>query len=484
MTRAGFLVVLLAVASLRCGGGDAAHDAIGPTDAVSDEAAGVDAVEVHDAVLDAPAMPIPVCGLTSHAWLPFEGMGEVVAVEALPQYSYKKEMLAALLAGVGYADAFEARYDVAVLRVRYMTQDRGVRREATAAVGLPIPEGDEVVAATPTLVLHGTAGFTDPCAPSRGKDGPLAVAVFATQGQVAVAPDYLGLASMGAPSEMPHPYLVAEATAVASWDALRAAVGLLPEHAPALILSSQVLLFGGSQGGHAVLFVDRYAPHYAPEFEVLASVPLTAPADMLGETRAALEAYGPPTEALSAALVSLARWYGLEARLGEVLHDEAPFFYATAVKAMMDATDDCTIDVEELGVSAISDVFQPGFVAAVQAGTWEGFEDWRCVLAENSLPTTSVPRANDAPMFPLLSGNDELVNIAAERAAHVVMCEQGYELTQLECVGARHTEGPAWGVLEIFGWMTDRLAGEPLGPTCQHPAPVCCQGSPAETCTP
>lgn len=180
MVRAGFLFVLLAVASLRCGGGDAAHDAIEPTDAVSDEAAGVDAAEVHDAVLDAPAMPIPVCGLTSHAWLPFEGMGEVIAVEALPQYSYKKEML--------------------------------------------------------------------------------------------------------------------------------------------------------------------------------------------------------------------------------------------------DATDDCTIDVEELGVSALSDVFHPGFVAAVQAGTWEGFEDWRCVLAENSLPTTSVPRANDAPMFPLLSGNDELVNIAAERAAHVVMC--------------------------------------------------------------
>lgn len=483
MTRVGLFVVLVAFATLRCGGDDAAHDAVPPLDAVDDGAAPADAADAPDAGPDAPAMPVPVCGLAAHAWLPLSGMGEVVAVEALPQYSYKKEVLAALAGQVGYGDVLVAAYDVQVLRMRYVTQDRGVAREATAIVGLPVPEADEALTATAALVLHGSTGFSDACAPGLGKDGPLAVAVFATQGQVAVAPDYLGMVSMGAPSQMPHPYLVAEPTALASWDALRAAVRLLPEHGPRLTLDPRVLLFGGSQGGHAVLFVDRYAPHYAPEFQVLASAALTAPGDLVGEARAAVSTFGPPTEAFSAALVALGSWYGLGDRLGEVLRDEPPQAFATSLVTLMDGGA-CGLDLGDLGATDLDDVFQPAFRAAVTAGTWAGFEDWRCLLAENSLPTTSVPRANDAPMLALLSSADELVNNPVEHAAHAVMCEQGYELTELECQGARHTQGPAWGVREIFGWMADRLAGAPLGPTCQHPAPVCCQGSPAEVCTP
>jgi hypothetical protein len=493
MRRLLVALSLVILSLLRCASGDATPDAVDaldvpgegalPSDGLGDLDAGRDA---RDADAIAPvAMPVPVCGLASHAWLPFDGMGALVSVEPQPTYSYKKELLKAMAGQFGYADVLDARYDVAMYRVRYVTQDRGVTREATATVGLPVPEAGQAVTVMAALILHGTCGFADPCAPSRGKDGPLAAAVFATQGQIAVAPDYLGMASTGAPSGMPHPYLVGEATAIASWDALRAAERLLPDQAPGVTLDPRVLLFGGSQGGHAALFVDRYAPWYAPEFEVLASAALTAPADLIGETDAAVRTFGPPTEALSAALMALARWYGLDDRIGEVLRDEAPGHYATTLRNVMDATGgECSLDLDDLGAHSLDDVFQPGFVEAVKAGTWAGYEDWRCLLAENSITTTSVPRANDTPTLSVLSGADELEAIPAERAARVTMCEQGYDLTEIECQGASHTQGMAWDVVEIFGWMADRLAGKPLTDACTHPEPTCCAGSPAEVCVP
>ena len=487
-----WLVVLLSL--LQCSSGDATPDAVDALDVPGEGTLPSDGLGDLDAGRDAPdadalapvAMPVPVCGLPSHAWLPVDGMGEVVSFEALPEYSYKKAVLKALAAGAGYADVLDARYDVATWRVRYVTQDRGVRREATAIVGLPVVTNDDgPLVAHAVLALHGTCGFADPCAPSRSKDGPLAAAVFATQGQIAVAPDYLGMAGTGAPSEVPHPYLVGEATAVATWDALRAAVLLAIDHSSGISFDGRVLLFGGSQGGHAALFVDRYAPWYAPEFEVLASAALTAPADLIGETDAAVRTFGPSTEALSAALLSLSRWYGLEDRIAEVLRDEAPNRYATTLRAVMDATGgECSLDLEALGAHSLDDVFQPGFVAAVTSGTWTSYEDWRCLLAENSITTTSVLRANDTPTLSVLSGADELEAIPAERAARVTMCEQGYDLTEVECQGASHTEGLAWDVVEIFGWMADRLAGKPQVDACTHPAPTCCAGSPAEVCTP
>jgi len=484
-------VMALAIAS--CGARDATLDALDTPDAAGEGTAPADVPVDLDATFDAieadavapTVMPVPVCGLAPHAWLPLADMGALVSVEPLPTYSYKKELLAAMAGQLGYADVLDARYDVAMFRVRYVTQDRGVTREATAAVGLPVPEAGETLAAPAALVLHGTCGFADPCAPSRGKDGPLAAAVFTTRGLIAVAPDYLGMASAGEPSEIPHPYLVGEATAIASWDALRAAVRLLPDQAPAVTLDARVVLFGGSQGGHAALFVDRYAPWYAPEFAMLASAPLTAPADLIGETDAAVRTFGPPTEALSAALLALSRWYGLDDRVAEVLRDEAPGYYASTLRATMDAADGaCSLDLEALGATSVGDVFQAGFVEAVKAGTWAGYEDWRCLLAENSIITTSVPRANDTPTLSVLSGADELEAIPAERAARVTMCAQGYDLTEIECVGASHTQGMAWDVVEIFGWLNDRLAGKPQTDACTHPAPKCCAGSPAEVCVP
>ena len=144
------------------------------------------------------------------------------------------------------------------------------------------------------LVLHGTSGFNDTCAPTLGmttgdyegfdSDLGILMALYASFGFVTVFPDYIGLKSLGGPTGFMHPYLVAEPTAIASLDAVRAASKLLATTGTS---TGDVVVLGGSQGGHAAAFVNRYAPHYAPEMTIRGSVWDVPPTDMMEQTRAA-----------------------------------------------------------------------------------------------------------------------------------------------------------------------------------------------------
>src|SRR5690606_3781338 len=93
----------------------------------------------------------------------------------------------------------------------------------------------------------------------------LFAALLASYGYVAVAPDYLGLKNYGDPTGFLNPALVGQPTAVASIDAVRAALRLEPEERGGLCVPASFVAVGGSQGGHAALWVDRLAPHYARE---------------------------------------------------------------------------------------------------------------------------------------------------------------------------------------------------------------------------
>ena len=151
----------------------------------------------------------------------------------------------------------EYKYDVRVFRIRYTTQDRGKATEATGFVALPkVPEELSELRVDLLIYLHGTAGFSDGCAPSASILDPIAGAALASFGHVVVAPDYLGMNGNGPPSTQLHPYVIAEPTAIASLDAARAARELLVAvDQPGLLARPDVLVLGGSQGGHAALAV-------------------------------------------------------------------------------------------------------------------------------------------------------------------------------------------------------------------------------------
>jgi acetyl esterase/lipase len=139
-----------------------------------------------------------------------------------------------------------------------------------------VPEGDELPeGGRPVLAYtHGTIGVDRSCAPSLLGPGYAeqmwGLAGLVDAGWIVAAPGYVGLGGEGA-----HPYLVGEAAATSTLDAVRAAIDLADEAA-----SSRFAVAGHSQGGHAALFTGQRAERYAPELDLIA-VAAQAPASEL-----------------------------------------------------------------------------------------------------------------------------------------------------------------------------------------------------------
>jgi len=355
--------------------------------------------------------------------------------------------------------------------VRYQTQDRGKLVDATTTV--TYPDVSEAKTFPIMLLLHGTAGFTDACAPSSGvaddtlggftDEQALLLSIFASLGYIVVAPDYIGLKSMGAPTGFLHPYLVGEPTAIASLDSIRAARKLL---ATSNVTPGQVVVVGGSQGGHAAAFVNRFAPHYAPDISIKGSVWDVPPTDLIGHAALALATWRKATANTIAITTTFSDWYGsVPGGLGSAL--KAP--YVTTVPAAL--AGGCSPGDAFAGAS-LETVFTPAFRTAGVA-KFAG-DAWKCFLDENSLSTTSVPKVDSVPSLFLLGENDDLVDPAVERASFTKLCSQGHVLQYLECQGASHTKPLSWAFDQWIDFLEARLAGTPLTGTCVvRPAEKC-----------
>ena len=158
-------------------------------------------------------------------------------------------------------------------RVLYHSTDLGGRDAVLSGVVIapdsPAPANGRVVVGWG----HPTTGAVASCAPSNGVDPFLLVEGLPDlirAGYVVAAPDYPGL-GVAAPSS----YLIGTSESRSLLDAVRAA-RQLPTDA-----SSTTLLWGHSQGGHAVLFAALQAGAYSPELTVRAAA-VAAPAADLG----------------------------------------------------------------------------------------------------------------------------------------------------------------------------------------------------------
>lgn len=166
-----------------------------------------------------------------------------------------------------------------VRRILYSTTDAvGVRAIASALVISPIdaPPGPRPV----ILWNWGTTGVSRGCAPSLMDSTATRWAIPAVEealarGWIVVASDYSGRGAEGR-----FPYLIGEGEARSSIDAVRAARGL-----DGVRLSSDVVVWGHSQGGHAALFTEPVAAEYAPRLRILGTAALSPLTDPLAMAR-------------------------------------------------------------------------------------------------------------------------------------------------------------------------------------------------------
>jgi hypothetical protein len=112
-----------------------------------------------------------------------------------------------------------------------------------------------------------------------GSEGSLLVAMYAAQGFVVIAPNYLGY---DVSSLQYHPYLNAEAQAVDMVDGLRAADAYL-KTATGADQSGKLFITGYSQGGYVAMATDKIIGRdYGSEFTVAGSVPMSGPYNLVG----------------------------------------------------------------------------------------------------------------------------------------------------------------------------------------------------------
>lgn len=158
-------------------------------------------------------------------------------------------------------------------RVLYHSTDVGGADIITSGLVIapagPGPSGGRVVVAW----AHPTTGAAAHCAPSNGIDPFVLIEGLPdllAKGCVVTAADYPGLGVEGQSS-----YLVGATEAASVLDSVRAARKL-----PQSGAGDQVLLWGHSQGGHAVLFAAQEAPTYTPEPQVRAAAVAAPAADL------------------------------------------------------------------------------------------------------------------------------------------------------------------------------------------------------------
>ncbi len=197
--------------------------------------------------------------------------GDVIRVEQIQKYTAREIRQIAENFGVPYV----ARFDVTIHRIEYTTANAdGKLMMASGAIAVPEP----VTRQLPMVSFQDGTTVHRLSVPSRGgMEEILAGLLFSADGYLSVMTDLIGLGS----SEGLHPYLVADVSASAVIDMLRAVVHWSATHS--WDISREVYLAGYSSGGYTAMATHRaLEADYADEFTVAASAPMAGPYDLSG----------------------------------------------------------------------------------------------------------------------------------------------------------------------------------------------------------
>lgn len=411
------------------------------------------------------------CGATPYQWLSDPSMGQVTDWEEDDLFQYNPAMLEVVVNASGFRIEKEFLYDVRLFRFRYVTQDRGGLVEATSTIAVPVPAAGEQTQFPLLAYLHGTAGFSDGCAPSAGLIDPLVAAALASIGHIVIGPDYMGMVSLGDASANVHPYLVAEPTALSSLDAVRAGGRLLANLDVTVTAEPGLSVLGGSQGGHAAIALAWYAPYYAPELDIWAVAASVPPADLLSQAIKAAAQKISATNNVMAFLGTFADWYGAD--LSDVLlppHDTHVVDHLATECGLSGIAGDAT---------DVTQIFTPAFLDLAGAGFPTDGGTWSCIMRANSFPFTPVEPLALPPTLIVLSENDELVDTPIERDSFDALCGRGFALEYLECAGVDHADGAVGSFAEQLDFLAARRRGDPwpAEAQCVRTPPVVCSGT-------
>jgi pimeloyl-ACP methyl ester carboxylesterase len=294
---------------------------------------------------------------------------------------------------------------------------------------------------------HPTTGTAPKCAPSNGID-PFdlieGMGDLINAGYAVAAADYPGLGVPG-----PNSYLVGTSEGNSVLDAVRAA-GNLPE--TGVTSGSDVLLWGHSQGGQAVLFAAQDAPTYAPELQVR-GVAVAAPAAELGAllNDDIVDASG--VSLGSYAFAAYQTVYGATTpglSLDQILTPEG----AAATPGMAEL---CLIG-QNKELHALADPLVGNYLKADPTTT----QPWATLLAENTPGAKPVA----VPLFVAQGDADTLVLPAATEQFVTGACTAGDHVIFKTYQGASHGTVATVAMPDVLTFFQATREGTPPTSTC------------------
>ncbi|SEQ85063.1 Secretory lipase [Nitrosomonas sp. Nm51] len=269
---------------------------------------------------------------------------------------------------------FELRFDVAVYRVGYRTQDalgNPVSASGVAAVPAGIPTGAPLLS-----FQHGTITRNDH-APSINPEETgvdLALYLMGARGYLVTAPDYLGFGENAGL----HPFMHAKSLAWPVIDLIRAVRSLAANSG--FPLNGQLFLAGYSEGGYATMAAQReIETHHADEFMITASAPMAGAYDLSGTMlqQALSDDPLPRPMYFSYILLAYNQIYGFDDNLANLFNENI----AATVPELFDGSNDGdTIDAALPATG--NDLFSPVLLAALENG---GYHPLRAALAHNDV---------------------------------------------------------------------------------------------------
>lgn len=300
------------------------------------------------------------------------------------------------------------------------------------------PDGRNVVA-----LAHGTVGVARPCAVSSGRaffahvDG---LARFLRTGYAVVVPDYEGLGTRG-----PHPYLVGEATAHVTLDAVRATRRFGPAAA-----SERFIVWGVGQGGQAALFTGQEADAYAPELE-LAGVAAGAPATDLQRL---LEINRDTTFGRVLSAYTLATWSRVypQARLDDIVGGSA--------RATVDAVAERCLPADHGSIRSALGAQRVAFDYRTKR-PWNA-QPWKRLLRRNSPGARAIP----VPVIVTQGADDRLVRPSLTARYARRLCRLGTTVQYRPSRRVAHVDIGEKTAPYVSKWIVGRFAGRSARSTC------------------
>ncbi|MET0904058.1 MAG: alpha/beta fold hydrolase [Acidimicrobiales bacterium] len=333
--------------------------------------------------------------------------------------------------------AGDAALEGTVLRVLYHSES--LEGEDIAVSGaIIVPDGPAPSGGRPVLSwAHGTTGIADQCAPSLdpSRAGPALAAPFLERDMVFVATDYEGLGTPGR-----HPYIAGESEARGTLDIVRAARQLSARTGA----SDRAVLWGHSQGGHAVLFANQVAREWAPELDVVGTV-----------------AGAPPSHL---------------PLIADALRDSPYRFYLGMVAAGWSAAypdADLSLVLTPLGIELLAQVDEK--CAGELAEAWSSHdydelvsrdpndvEPWATLLVDND-PGFEV---GASPVLIIHGENDEQIPLISSELLVDRMCGVGQTVHRRTYPGATHSGAIGASMSDMLEWIDARLAGTEAPSDC------------------